>query len=694
MAMVINSNIMSLNAQRNLMISQGDQNQAMERLTSGKRINSAADDAAGLSIANRMTSQVRGLDQAMRNANDGVSLIQTAEGALDESTNILQRMRELSIQSANGTYDDGNRGTLNAEVKQLVAELDRIAETTSFNGLNILDGTLGEVDLQVGSEANQTISLEIQAMDAKTLGLGSTSSDVLGASVASGTGSALQGVTLSADDVQINGQSIGALTSGTDSLEVLVNNINENVNGVTASTYNELAATKSGDGILEGTEKLTFTVTEANGDTFQIDVTDTQSLSELADKITANSGGRLSATINEDNELVVSSNSAGKIAVAASGGANAEDAAGFESTGLVSYAQIALESDDGNPIEITRGTTGTLADLNNLGFRESEEQGVIEGAGITSNFANVEWGVGDVTINGVQIDEQDTDSITGKIDAINKSSDETGVVANAFATATWDLDGVNITSAFGGGVSDFTINGISVGVSGATSLESLATKINESRSDTGVTATVNGTGLVLESDQGQINIGKGTASTLTGVSASSIVEFNASGGTTTTATFTSALGGANTVEIEAGIKLTSTNGNPISIELGDNATAGEIGLLEANNTEAGRFGQAVNSIDISTVAGAQKAIGIIDNALEQINSTRGDLGAINNRLDFTINNLSNVSENVAAARSRIEDADFAAESAALSRAQVLQQAGTAMLAQANAAPQQVLSLLQ
>src|SRR5690554_3702936 len=164
MAMVINSNIMSLNAQNQLTKSQNDLNTSMERLASGKRINSAADDAAGLAIANRMTSQVRGLDQAVRNANDGISLIQTAEGALEESTNILQRMRELSIQSANGTYSEGNRSTLNAEVKQLTAELNRISETTSFNGQKILDGSLGKTSLQVGSEANETISFQIQAM--------------------------------------------------------------------------------------------------------------------------------------------------------------------------------------------------------------------------------------------------------------------------------------------------------------------------------------------------------------------------------------------------------------------------------------------------------------------------------------------------------------------------------------------------
>jgi flagellin len=174
MALVINTNVASLNAQRQLMSSGNALDRATERLSSGARINSAKDDAAGLAISNRMTSQVRGLDQAIRNANDGVSMIQTAEGALSESTNILQRMRELSVQSANGIYTAGDRQTLNAEVQQLVSELDRIAKTTSFNGQNLLDGSLGKVDLQVGSDANQTISFKVQAMDAKTLGMGST----------------------------------------------------------------------------------------------------------------------------------------------------------------------------------------------------------------------------------------------------------------------------------------------------------------------------------------------------------------------------------------------------------------------------------------------------------------------------------------------------------------------------------------
>ncbi|WP_417448436.1 flagellin [Idiomarina abyssalis] len=691
MPMVINSNIMSLNAQNQLTKTQNEQNTAMERLTSGKRINSASDDAAGLGIANRMTSQIRGLDQAVRNANDGISLIQTAEGALEESGNILQRMRELSIQSANGTYSEGNRSTLNAEVQQLVKELDRISETTTFNGLNILDGSLRNVDLQVGSDANQTIGFGIQATDAKTLGLGSTSSDVLGAAMQDPSS-----LSFSDGDVLINGQSIGAFDGSTDSVTDLVNQISENVVGVSASTYGENAATSAGNGVLEGATTVDFTIVDNDGNTSTFSVSDTKNMTELVDKINEAGGGLVSATLNDDNELVISGENVQSIQVE-DNSTNA-DATGMASADETTYAQLNLTSDYGDPIEITRGGTGTLTDLAGLGFRESNAQGEIEGFSITSNNAATAWGVGDVSINGVEIDVDGTSTFAGKIDAINAASDETGVVANAFAAATWDFSNVNIESAFAAAAAGFEINGIDVGVSlnAVTGLEELATALNTNTDKTGVTATVSGSRLILESDQGAITISQGTAGTIENLSDSTF-SFNtasgAAGSTLATITLASA-GGSGSGTVDAGIKLSSTNGNPISVDLGENATADEIGLVESNTTTAGRFGAAVNSIDISTVSGAQKAIDILDNAIDEVSNIRADLGAVNNRLDFTINNLSSVSENASAARSRIEDADFAKESANLSRAQVLQQAGTAMLAQANAAPQQVLSLLQ
>ncbi|QEQ95785.1 flagellin [Neptunomonas concharum] len=663
MAMVINSNIMSLNAQRNLTLSQNELNTSMERLTSGKRINSAADDAAGLSISNRMTSQVRGLNQAIRNANDGASLIQTAEGALDESTNILQRMRELSIQSANGTYDSGNRGTLNAEVKQLVSELDRIAETTSFNGLNILDGSLGKVDLQVGSEANQTIELSIQAMDSRTLGLGSTSVDIVG-----GENSLVADTTaINNNDIMINGQSIMAVgetwTGGTDDMDELIDKINTNVNGVTASTIASATSTDVGDGILAEGETFKVDVKKLDGTTTSVEVTDTENMDQLVDKLNAEGGGLISASVGDDGKLTITAENVESLTFT-DGGSGPNGAGG---TLAATTASIALSSDDGAEVTIERGTTGTLSDLESFGFRESNEAGVIEGEAVDANA----FAVGDLKINGVDVGVSETGGLIDKVAAINDISDETGVTASVFSGV--EIDTSTATGAWAAG--DFTING-EVITSGA-DLDALVTAINGVKDSTGVTATLSGQNLLLEGDVSQIAFG------------------DASGTADNGAALTAILGGGVTVaDAAGGIKLSSDNGNPISVDHKNAAAEAKSGLLDANSAGGGSFGAAISSLDISTAAGAQKAIGIIDNALEQINSTRGDLGAVSNRLDFTVNNLSNVSENVAAARSRIEDADFAAESAALSRAQVLQQAGTAMLAQANAAPQQVLSLLQ
>ncbi|WP_321366954.1 flagellin [uncultured Desulfuromusa sp.] len=199
MALTINTNVASLNAQRNLGNSQSALNKSMQRLSSGLRINSAKDDAAGLAISDRMTAQIRGLNQAARNANDGISLAQTAEGALQESTNILQRMRELAVQSANDTNSASDRQSLEDEVNQLQAELDRIAETTTFNGRNVIDGSMTNATFQVGANAgtNQTISFSIDSAATADLG---TDALVAGTPEVAETLSSLtaQGITLTA----------------------------------------------------------------------------------------------------------------------------------------------------------------------------------------------------------------------------------------------------------------------------------------------------------------------------------------------------------------------------------------------------------------------------------------------------------------------------------------------------------------
>ena len=520
MALVINTNVASLNAQRQLMSSGNALDRATERLSSGARINSAKDDAAGLAISNRMTSQVRGLDQAIRNANDGVSLIQTAEGALSESTNILQRMRELSVQSANGIYSSGDRQTLNAEVQQLVQELDRIAETTAFNGQKLLDGKLGKVSLQVGADANQTISFKVQAMDAKTLGMGSTAVDLLGDEI--NLAASVFAASLDADiedgDVLINGQSIGTFDTGgsgdANTLLDLVASINERVSGVTASALTELQASGNGSGVIDNDagEGLDITVTEVNGATQTYQIREnTTNMAELTEAISRVSGGAVNASVGEDGKLVLSNNSGSTITVAADGGLDLADSLGME-TGvgdeLSQRGRLVLTSNDDKPITITRGGTGTLKDLNNLGFRESVGGGVIEGAGIGAGSlgADVAWGVGDVKINGTVISNKDTDSLIGKVNAINKATSETGVTANAFSTVTLDFDGVSIGSLFAAGtLNTLNMNGVELSLSGAASLKDVVKIFNDNSNTTGVTAKLNGNTIILKSDQGGIN---------------------------------------------------------------------------------------------------------------------------------------------------------------------------------------------
>lgn len=699
MAMVINSNIMSLNAQRNLTLSQNELNTSMERLTSGKRINSAADDAAGLSISNRMTSQVRGLNQAIRNANDGASLIQTAEGALDESTNILQRMRELSIQSANGTYDSGNRSTLNAEVKQLVAELDRISETTSFNGQKILDGSLGKVDLQVGSEANETITMQIGELNSDKLGVGdsagiaSASRLIQGANLAAANTAATK---LGSDDLIINGVAIGAATSAADSASYAAKSssaiataaaINEKTDqtGVTAVVGETTVGGKS-----MTAAALTGSV-DINGVNIAIQTTADAGSSRAAvvSAINAESertGVTAIDTGSDDEGVTLVAKDGRNIALELTTVTAAATGLGFEGNDGeldVTTGTVTLVSGNGEDIALTSGAEGNAEDA---GFQVGTYTGGAAQVASKLDNSTTAMVAGDVKINGVSIGASESTSDTASSDnkdasaiskaaAINAVSDQTGVTAVVLENIATNSSAQTTTGAAVSG----TVNGVSItgftSVAGENSAnrQSMVSAINAISDQTGVTAvdtgedgTTSGGGIRLIAEDGRNIVTNFTNGEEGGF---------VSGAQTFTGEFALVSDGEITIE----------NGST-----GNIANSG----LKVGTYGGGQDGQALKNIDISTAEGAQKALKAIDNALETINSTRGDLGAVSNRLDFTVNNLANVSENVSAARSRIEDADFAKESANLSRAQVLQQAGTAMLAQANAAPQQVLSLLQ
>lgn len=506
---VINTNVASLNAQNNLMKSQNDLQTSLQRLSSGLRINSAKDDAAGLQISNRLSSQINGLNVAARNANDGISLAQTAEGAMQESTNILQRMRELSLQSANGSNSAEDRDALQKEVTALQSELTRIAETTAFGGRKLIDGSFGSVSFQVGSQANETIALSLGSVKASEIGL-------TGKSLSA---TALTGFSGSSDAGYVKGDA--------DSITVEVGASSKEVSLFDGMSAADLAGEyNSVDGLsgVSGYSGIKVDLTTANttgNDTVKLNV----------------QGVEINFTASTTNALTV-------------------DAL---ETALNTAVTDAL-ADKGITVEVDK-TAGSEA----VYFFDENGDNINVSAEVTGGATDgLSLGLASVQKDKTEIDQFDL------------------VVAND--------------------------------ASGATS------KV--------VTGELDFSNAVLESQYGAVTV-----------------------------TASGALGGG-AVTVGASTKFS-----------------------------------AVSSIDISNQGGAQSAISVIDAAIAGIDDQRASLGALQNRFESTISNLTNISENVSAARSRIQDADFAQETANLTRNQILQQAGTTILAQANQLPQQVLSLL-
>jgi flagellin len=247
MAITINTNVQSLNTQRSLSKSQASLANSMQRLSSGLRINSAKDDAAGLAISDRMTSQIRGMNQAVRNSNDAISFAQTAEGALGEMTNILQRMRELSVQSANATNSDDDRTALNSEFTELRSELDRIVDTTKFNGKNLLDGTYSGSNaamFQVGANEGEQISVAIGRVTTSASGLALSGTSVTSAGAAGGAITAIDGALNKVDSLR---GTLGAKQNRFESTIANLNNITENLSAARSRIVDADIATETSD---------------------------------------------------------------------------------------------------------------------------------------------------------------------------------------------------------------------------------------------------------------------------------------------------------------------------------------------------------------------------------------------------------------------------------------------------------------
>ena len=527
MASVLNTNMPSINTQRKLSKAQSALDKSLERLSSGLRINTARDDAAGLAISERMTAQVRGLTVATRNANDGVSMAQTAEGALAEMGDILQRIRELAVQSANATNSAGDRKSLNDEVNQLVAELNRFANTTEFNGMKLLNGDDPVSAFHVGANSNQTIVAT--TTDFRTSKYGSYQ---IGNATATSSGATAG-----------KGVSISNAVSGTASSNLQVTGAAVSVGGT-----------------------MTLNGPNASG---SVALTTGDSAADIASKI------------------------------------NSQDLTGIKAT----------------------ARTETM-----IGFTTGDYTIEISTTNATSNSANT-----------------------------------------ATATISFSVP---------------KIGGDAIG-SSAEALTDAVNAFNEQSSKTGITAKLNDakTGIILENDEGKnINVTlKSTANTIyMGNQSTGATAAISNKGATNGATFTA----AGQVTLDSSRSYSVTTDSKLKVQYG--VLSG--GSLDVSKTYGATL-QRVDSLDITTVKGANDAIHICDSAIDAVNAQRAKYGALQNRFEHTISNLQTSHENVSAARSRIQDADYAAETAALSRNQVLQQAATSMLTQANNLPQNILTLL-
>ena len=744
MAAVINTNVQSLNAQRNLSSSQSSLATSLTRLSSGLRINSAKDDAAGLAISDRMSAQIRGLNQAVRNSNDGISLAQTAEGALSESGNILQRIRELAVQSANSTNSASDRQALNSEVNQLVSELDRIANTTSFNGLKLLDGSFTAQTFQVGADARQTINVNVGAATTDRIGINKVNSnnalasDSITAATYSNTGletrsttkvaaslAAAQTAATPAQSLTVtkaDGTEVAVdITAGDDAADIL-SRFNTGFTSATATYSNTIELDFSGLGGFADTEVFSFSLNGQNIEkTFATGgLTSNDLYSEIESDLTAlmGTGDPLDGWSFENlggGKFSISSGDTGaNIEISAvrldqvtgtigyksgdvSGTVGVANTAAAGSNALVQRASASIDLGDGDVVSITSSTSQANGSILTV---EAGLNGAIAFGDTTAGANNV--AAQTLTING-QVKEK-VDIAAGAnaktiAASINAVADKTGVQANARTTAT--LSDVSTT-----GVISFDLNGeaVSANISDVNNLTNLADAINNQTSKTGVTAklSVEKDAIELVAEDGRdIKIADFNNSSVDGTDVPSATMKVQGGigddksGLATVLKDTNDTNGTGTdtdsTTIGGNVELKSAGGY---FSVSSNKADDEGGLFSGavDELQAGDL-KSVNKIDISTVAGATDALDVIDGALSRINSIRADLGAVQNRFESTIANLNTSTENLSAARSRIRDTDFAAETANLTRSQILQQAGTAMLAQANALPNNVLSLL-
>lgn len=629
MSLVINTNLASLNAQRNLGLNNSQLAKSLERLSSGLRVNRAADDAAGLSIASKLNFQARGLNQAVRNSGDATSLAQTAEGAFAVATNIIGRLRELAVQSASDTNTSSDRVTLKGESDLLVAELTRLATTTEFNGATLLDGSFTSGKVQVGANADQTISFSLGDMRAAQLGKFAAFSvniqdgiGSLGTADQSGFGNVTTG------EFKVNGQLVGATAASDDQVSVLELKYADTASGTSAFS--------AGSGTSLASAGIGYALATGTG-TIYINGTAITSL--------ANAGG---ASIASGTSAAYAQNSEFVSAIVTK----------INAAGITNVTARATSGNQGYVLVATKGTDIRLA------FSVAGTS-TFTSAYSTIGLASQVVGSGNAT--------SEVSTYNGQSSAIAKSAAINSVKTKSAVTAATVSNDISQSAAVTAGAlvaGDLYINGVDLGavtnITAGDGTGSLRAAINAKTSSTGVTASVNGSGaLVLSAADGR-----------------NITAFS----TANAATVTGASAGVNLYR--GAIKFTSQSDVTFS------GTTTDIGAASTSTPFTADLANAVSLLDLSTQAGANTAITTLDAALTQVSKLRSDVGALQNRLELTVQALQTSAENQTAAESRIRDADFAAETSRFTRNQVLVQAGTAILAQANTSTQIALQLLQ
>jgi flagellin len=728
---IINTNLAALKAQNGNRMAQMGLDKAMERLSTGLRINSAKDDAAGLAISQRMTADVRGLSVAIRNAGDGISLAQTAETAMGEVTNMLQRMRELSVQAANGTISGEDRQALQAEVGQLVSEIDSVANRTSFNGIRLLDGSSNRLSLQTGSRAGQTVQLSIGSTRAGDLGTGSVPGLTATGAFEATAANLASNQALQANDLTINGVAIGSSKAEDDSLS----STNKEASAIAKAAAINRLSSQTGVRAVVGATTMTGSAMTAAATTGTVTINGVTTGSITT---TTNAAASRTAVVDAINLIsgqtgvraVDTGDSNLGIRLEAADGRNIEvslDTLTQASTGLKTGAQAgtySLVSSSGGPIEL--GTVGagriSRAGLSVGSFDRGVSTVTTDARAVASSATGADVRVlntGDLVLNGVAIraskasDDTFSDTRAGSSQkaasgialaaAINASSAETGVTATAAPT---QIDATTTTVIGASATATLVINGVSMDIalsatdSAQQTRENVANAINNNSGATGVTAVDNGRGGIsltaadgrnvsvwFDSDEaaaanfglaGATVAGTGTAYTVTGVTDPASI----GAATVNTAYSQVTLSSSKAIEVRAGSQGFAAASNFTALGFEENRYGADLGGLK------------IKDVDISSQEGATEALNAIDEALKSISINRAELGAVQNRLEATINNLTSASTNTVAARSRIQDADFAAETTQLARGQILTQAAQAMLGQANQSQQGVIQLLR